>query len=211
MYLPGTFLILLSILGKMTREREKHSVSNFQEDWLTDERYKIWIRKVPNKPQKAYCTLCSKTIDVTSSGASALDSHQGGQGHRDKLEERNKNRIGGFFKGPASSDVEVVEEVSASSFRSQSKIPYDVKDDTVDAEILWCLNMVETHQSYRSCEPVPKLFKRMFKTDPVAEKFKMKKDKARYYIIYGIFRHYKAQLSRVYEKLNGIACLLMKA
>ena len=53
MYLPGTFLILLSILGKMTREREKHSVSNFQEDWLTDERYKIWIRKEPNKPQKA--------------------------------------------------------------------------------------------------------------------------------------------------------------
>ena len=90
----------------------------------------------------------------------------------------------------------------ASCSKTQSKIPcgYDVKDDTVDAEILWCLNMVETHQSYRSVNDVPKLFKRMFKTDPVAQKFKLMKDKARYYIVYGIFPSFQATVIKNIQK-----------
>ena len=183
----------------MTRERDSHSVSNFQEDWLSDDRYQNWIRKVPDNPRKAYCILCSKSIDVTSCGVSALNSHQRGQGHNDKLKERNKDQIGSFFKKSSSSaDVEVVALCS----KTQSKIPcgYDVKDDTVDAEILWCLNMVETNQSYRSVNDVPKLFKRMFKTDPVAQKFKLMKDKARYYIVYGIFPSFQATVIKNIQK-----------
>ena len=68
---------------------------------------------------------------MTSIGISALDSHQRGKGHEEKLKERNKNQIGSFFKGSSSSDVDVVEEVVASSSKTQSKIPYDVKDIVV--------------------------------------------------------------------------------
>ena len=46
----------------MTREKEKRSVSNFQEDWVAGYLCNIWISKVVNKPQKTYCILCSKTI-----------------------------------------------------------------------------------------------------------------------------------------------------
>ena len=63
-----------------------------------------------------------------------------------------------------------------------------------------CRNMVKTHQSDRSCETVLELFKRMFKTDLVVQKFKMKKDKARYCIIYGIFPSLQATVIKNIHK-----------
>ena len=116
------------------------------------------------------------------------------------MKERNKNQIGSFFKGSSSSDVEVIEEVVASSSKAQSKIPY-VIDDAVDAKILWCLlNMVKTRQSCWSCEPVTELFKRMFKTNLVLQKFKMKEDKARCYIMYQIFSSLHASVIENIQK-----------
>ena len=54
--------------------------------------------------------------------------------------------------------------------------------------------MVQSHLSYSSCDPMAAVFERMFKADPVAQGFQMKKDNARYLIIYGIFPSLKAQL-----------------
>ena len=157
---------------------KEHSTTSFQEDWLTDDRYKIWVRRVPDKPHKAYCTLCKRSIDIATGGATALDSHQGGKGHGEKLKERKKNQSGSFFQ--ASSDMDVVEgniiASSSTSSSTQPKLAYDVTNDVIDAEILWCLYMVENHQSYR---PIPTLIKRMFKVDPAAQGFQMGEDKSR--------------------------------
>ena len=38
---------------------------------------------------------------------------------------------------------------------------YVVDEKALDAQILWCLNLVNSHYSYRSCEPLQNLFKRM--------------------------------------------------
>ena len=175
------------------RSRKDHSVSQFQEDWFTDDRFKDWVKRVPSNSCKAYCIICSKSIDVTSSGSSALMSHAKGKCHTDKVEKRSRNVIGSFLVKP-SVDVDVdVEEVatpsqeSPSCSKTQTKLAYDCKDDTIDAEILWSLYVVKTHQSYRSCDTLGKIFKRAFKKDPVAQHFQLKKDKARYFIVYGIF------------------------
>ena len=56
-------------------QKEKPSVSNSQEDWLTDELYKSWARKMPEKPQKVLCILWTRTFDIGSSGVAALNSH----------------------------------------------------------------------------------------------------------------------------------------
>ena len=75
-------IYLFSFRGKMTRDKtEEHSTTSFQEDWMTDEKFEIWVRKVPDKPQKAYCVLCKKSIDIASGGATALSSHQAGKNH----------------------------------------------------------------------------------------------------------------------------------
>ena len=113
------------------------------------------------------------------------------------LKERKKDRIGSFFQGKSLAEEEAAgpAEAVASSLNTASRvIPYDISDDVLDAEILWCLYIVDTHLSYRSCNPMPNIFKRMFKTCPLAQKFQMKKDKCRYMIMYGLYPAFKAPL-----------------
>ena len=194
------------IIGEMTNVKEQHSITSFQEDWLTDSRYKLCVRRIKYKPQKAYCILCEKSFDISTGGGTAVSSHGGGKGHTEKLKVRMQNQIGRFFQQSSSSsssttDLDVVEVVevndASSSTQSQSKLPYDISNDATDAEIIWCLNMVETHQSYRSCDGMPKVFRRMFKTSPVAQKFQMQKDKSRYTMIYGIAPVFRTNLIKM--------------
>ena len=80
----------------MSQERKDYFISQFQEDWLTDDRFKEWVKRAPNNSHKAYCMICAKSINVMSSGCSALISHSKGKGHTDKMEQRSRNVIGGF-------------------------------------------------------------------------------------------------------------------
>lgn len=171
----------------MSQVRKDHSLSQFQEDWLTDDRFKEWVKRVPTNSHKAYCIICAKSINVTSSGCSALISHAKSKCHNDKIEQRSRNVISNYLAKP-SLDVEVATPLaSPSCSKTQTKLAYDCQNETIDAEILWSLYVVQTHQSYRSCDLLNKIFKRAFKNDPAAQNFQLKKDKARYFIIYGIF------------------------
>ena len=122
--------------------------------------------------------------------------------HRFDREEK-ENRIGTFFnKGSSgSSTTTAATTLSASASPDEIQVvsspkppPYVISEDVLEAEICRCLHMVQSHLSYSSCDPMAAVFKRMFKADPVAQGFQMKKDKARYLIIYGIFPSLKAQL-----------------
>lgn len=48
----------------------KKSKRSFIEAWLSDERYKNWIRKVPSDNTCYYCSVCNKTFSCTSSHVS---------------------------------------------------------------------------------------------------------------------------------------------
>ena len=82
----------------MSKKKKDQSVASFQEDWLTKEEFKSWVKKAEKKSQKAYCVLCSKTIDIGNGGSSALESHQKGKTHNELFTKMNDNRIGNFFK-----------------------------------------------------------------------------------------------------------------
>lgn len=59
---------------------------------------------------------------------------------------------------------------------------YAMKDSTIEAEILWCLETVMNHTSLRSAESNVLLFQRMFPDSDIAEKMKLHKDKIAYSI-----------------------------
>lgn len=194
---------------RISRMPRKHSATTFQEDWLSDAAYSGWIKKIPHQPSKAYCSVCHTTVDIETGGKAALDSHNNGKKHGKNYEAKLKSPIAKAFRsdsssseGQASSSSSPASSTVSSSSSStscsgsdhSSKLPFDVTGEAMDAEILWCLHMVETHQSYRSCDKLPKLFSRMFKHDPVVEKYQMKKDKIRYLIQYGIFPVFKENL-----------------
>ena len=56
----------------------------FQDKWLSDDMYRIWICK-EKCMNSAFCKLCQKSIDLSTMGKSALDSHAKGKKHKDMI------------------------------------------------------------------------------------------------------------------------------
>ena len=67
-------------------------------------------------------------------------------------------------------------------------------ENTLIGEIIWCLSVVKSHHSFRSCDLLKNLFKVMFSDSAIPDKFSLGKDKARYMIIYGIYSVFKRKL-----------------
>ena len=80
------------------------------------------------------------------------------------------------------------------SKKSESLDDLLLKNDVINAEILWCLKLLVGHLSYNSCSNISKIFKIMFSRSDVARQFSLGKTKARYMILYGIAPNCKAEL-----------------
>ena len=180
----------------MSNKKKERSLASFQEDWLSKLEFKSWLRKVEKQSHKAYCVFCSKTIDIGNGGSSALLSHQKGKGHTELVRAKTENRIGNFFKNASGSHTDEAHVVSTCE-----KPPFVMSDDVLNAEIVWCLYLIQCHHSYRSCDPISGIFKRMFGLScQLVQQFQLKKDKARYLIVYGI---YPALLKSLRNKINA--------
>ena len=59
--------------------------------------------------------------------------------------------------------------------------------NTLNAETVWCLNVVKCHHSLRSYDSLKNLFKVIFPDSAIPEKFSLGKDKVRYMIICVIY------------------------
>ena len=106
--------------------------------------------------------------------------------------KRNESRIGNLFK-KKSTDFTSTTDDEVQVVNTCAKPPFVISEDVLDAEIIWCLHLVQSHQSYRSCNPLPSVFRRMFKICPVAQQFNMKKDKVKYMVVYGLYPALKAK------------------
>ena len=49
---------------QMSTNKNKNYDSHFQDEWLSDGKYKYWINKHKNDPTKAYCALCFKSMTL---------------------------------------------------------------------------------------------------------------------------------------------------
>ena len=179
-----------------------HSKSTFQESWFGNPKYSLWVSKDGSNPSKALCKLCHKAIDLKSGGSFALDSHKKGQKHQE-LEKARKTNAMGLFVSSQSSTSAKEGPLSPQSTSNSSEVrsteqkqlsSFIIDENTLNAEILWCLNVVKSHHTFRSCDPLKNLFKVMFPDSAVPEKFSLGKDKARYMIIYGIAPAFKQKL-----------------
>ena len=65
----------------MSKEKQKKELRNqrrFVESWLSDPEFSGWLRK-EKEETKARCSLCHKTIELSSSERSALADHAKGK------------------------------------------------------------------------------------------------------------------------------------
>ena len=179
------------------------STSHFKVQWLTDERYKDWLKK-GKADTEAFCAWCKTTFNVANMGVQALQSHIQSKKHT----ECKKNiPIGNlFFAGdgftkrkvpsPDSNAVDDSPNLSDSLVVQQNLSQISLDEITfpgavTNAEITWCLKTVASHFSFRSCEDIKNVFSWMFPDSKIADQFTLGKTKCAYTINFGLAYYYK--------------------
>ena len=71
-----------------------------------------------------------------------------------------------------------------------------VKERILNAEIYWVLKVIELNMSYRSCEDISELFKVMFGSNEITEKFTCGKTKCSYFLSFGLAPYFNKLLSQ---------------
>ena len=133
-----------------------HSKSTFQESWFCNPKYSLWVSKDASNTSKAYCKLYYETIDLKSGGSNALDSHQKGQ-KQQELEKTRKTNAMKLFLSPQSSLKSA--KVGPAEVQKGPLFSFVLDENTLNAEIVWCLNVVKSHHSFTSCDSLKNLFK----------------------------------------------------
>ena len=86
----------------------KKKQTYFQDSWLSNENYELWLRKIPNKNTFARCRLCEKDFDLSNMGEKALKSHAKGKGHIQK--EKTALAVKNYFKKKPTSNTSNVKQ-----------------------------------------------------------------------------------------------------
>ena len=127
----------------------------FQDDWLSHPDYKNWVRKDADR-NKAFCSLCHKSLELSNMGTQALKSHMNGKKHK-----RLAQPLACFFKPPAKKKL----NPNPSSMVSPSQLPASntlvqsiASSDKVKAEIRWAVKSVMSNFSNSSCNDISTLF-----------------------------------------------------
>ena len=177
--------------------KRKHSLSTFKEIWLTDPIFQLWIEKVPGDSSLARCKLSKSNINIPKMRRSALTDHTKGKRHFAIIEEQQKYTNANFFEPPSSTEP-VTLATGTLNFESNS----------LNAEILWCLNMVNEHLSYNSCSHVSELFSAMSLDSEIAQKSSMGKTKSRCLIIYGLASSFKKRTFEENQLFLILFCMI---
>ncbi len=148
LYVVESLLCLTEISRSITMGK-----CTFNELWLEDGAFSYWLKPVANNRYQAYCTLCKKALELSSSGIKSLQSHAKSEKH--KVAVKGLQRVQVLFgssltlPGPSTAWDTVFPASSAthSGFGSTS---------TLKAEILWVLNTVTVVQGERRyCRTFP--------------------------------------------------------
>ena len=146
---------------------------------------------------KARCTYCHKSIELSSSGRSALTDHAKGKKHLELVDKRNN-----FFKPKTKSSTEnptqsMEETISPNDKPGTSKNTLEVyftNSESIKAEIIWTLKSVLGGFSIRSSDDLCETFSSMFPDSKIARNFSMARTKIMYAINHGIAPYFKSNL-----------------
>ena len=73
--------------------------SKFNTDWKLKKEYSSWLTGVEGDDSRAYCSLCSRSFDVSNMGLSAIYDHHNGMKHLRRFKALNNKdqSITSFF------------------------------------------------------------------------------------------------------------------
>ena len=167
---------------------KKHSSCSFQDELLSDDRFRAWVGKTGNK-KEACCVVSKRNIDISAMGSSALHSHVSGKKYKELMTAHSTcGSINLFFNKPCSSGT------TKAQHKTGTVNEMLTKNDVTNAEIMWCLKVVDGHFSCNSCSDLANLFQCVFTNSKIAHQFSLGKTKCRYMILYAIVPYCRSEL-----------------
>ena len=161
----------------MSTNKNKNYDSHFQDEWLSDEKYKYWINKDKNDPTKAYCTLCFKSISIARKGKGNLDEHANGKKYISKVPCSKQTLLALIAKQEKQAVATKSSDKSQNQLESHKPCKqllvnsYILNKAVTEAEIFWIIEVVLKIYSLNSCDGTKELFQAMFKDSEIAKKF----------------------------------------
>lgn len=143
----------------------------------------------------ARCTICHKTMQLSTAGRSALTDHNNGKKYKDAM-----SKVAIFFKPHGSTPKEKNQTTiqpfqSAQIFGSHKTIDQSFTSSGIlKAEIIWVLKSVVRGFSYGSCYELTDIFSIMYSDNDIAKGIWLIKTRAMYVITNGIAPHFKYML-----------------
>ena len=106
----------------------------FQKEWLTIDKYKLWLEAVPSDGGRALCKLCDSSFGVSNIRLTSFDSHSKDAKYMKKLaiaksqSQDSRNGIRSFFykdqQTPHRTPASDPNDISAST--SSHEVRYDI-------------------------------------------------------------------------------------
>ena len=183
MFVSGINSVIMNNNKKVSKQKY------FKESWLEETEFKDWLRKDQKDNKVARCAVCHKTIELSTSGRSALTDHHKGKKHLDAL-----NKVQTFFKKPEKEINHKLDKTTDPSSSGKQQVTLDhLKDSNIvtKAEIIWTLYSVQNGFSVRSNDGLSDALVAMFADSKIAKDFSMGRSKAMYVINHGLAPHFK--------------------
>lgn len=181
--------------------------THFNLDWINADLNPEWantLAEVKTNPFQAKCKTCSKLIELSNMGRQAIVSHFKSKQHQKKALAVKQTQSGILQQYINNSKTTATVNTSEVSDGSKTVIINNQDDKTsastskevmksfirtenvIDAEILWCLNIVMKHKSLNSCKTDVPLMQRMFPDSEISKKMMLSPAKASYCILFGL-------------------------
>lgn len=153
-------------------------------------------------------------------GVKAVNSHRESTSHQARMRGRNTQLpLSLFCAGPTATSTPSTSTapstLPARSSQSTASNPTTsiqticTTTATLQAEVLWCLDLAVKHHSFKSNDGIGELFSMMFPDSQIAKSFALAKDKTSYMIKFGIAPYFKRQLVEAINHAGPYVTLLM--
>ena len=114
----------------------------FQNVWLTDERFRAWIRIAENDPHAAFCSFFQKSFSDAGQGIKQMESHMKGEKHKQKTPpDPAASKQKTLFASASDPTEGTTTERGNKKERQHTLDTAILSEDTVKAEIIWSLEV----------------------------------------------------------------------
>ncbi|GBN53613.1 hypothetical protein AVEN_197773-1, partial [Araneus ventricosus] len=177
-----------------------------------------WLSTVKDDIRSAHCIACKSTFSLSNMGIGAIKCHARGSEHKNILKQQlSQSLMSSFFisqcgtskPGDSTESANSGETAQPESFSNKKDKEQTIQlvttnDETLKAEILWAMTVVEKKLSLNSCSNISRIFKCMFSDSTLAQQFQLGKDKVSYIIHYGISHYFHETLLDTLKNCSDI-------